>query len=826
MSKTISIRLSILTIFFITVGIVAMTLVGLQYYFSNKLARKAAHSIFTQTAQKIAMHIKAQDENIATILEASLYNGMVGITPQADVQHPALQLFVDILTRRPRLYAIYTGLDNGAYYEVINLHSHSGLMQHFNAPSKSRWLVIKVYTDSHGKRIENSEFLDVSLQQLAKNIKPTTYDPTSRMWYANAIGWSDVTRSEPYFFSNLQAPGISYAIRLPQGNGVLGVDITLEHFDAFLAEQSMDEQSEIFLYGKNGKKISSSHRKKESRLSTDASSSSSLQKRQQMQDKWPDPAYPGMEISENDTTPETFIAAARNNQSGMLYFTYKNTTYFGYTDRINSTLGASNRLGMMIPLDTMLKPYLDKVYIALGVSSIMILLSIPLILYNTSLITQPIRRLMAENGKVRERRYGEVHSIRTHIKELHELSDSLVSMTHSIQAYEKEQQKLMDALVRLIADAIDAKSPYTGEHCKRVPKIAVMLARAAENADSGPFKEFGFAHADEWREFKIGAWLHDCGKVTTPEYVVDKATKLETIYNRIHEVRTRFEVLWRDAEISYHKRLAGGEDRAILQAWLETERHRLLDDFAFIAQCNIGGESMRQNDLDRLYEIADRTWTRHFDDRLGISEDERHRHGDPESPVLPVEEKLLSDKAEHIIRRINFDYEGYKAQGFKPEVPEHLYNYGELYNLCIEHGTLTPEERFKINEHVIMTIRMLEQLPLPEGMKRIPEYAGTHHETLTGTGYPRQLTRDDLSVPARIMAIADVFEALTATDRPYKLGKTLSEALTIMGFMRNDQHIDADLFKLFLTSGVYLEYAKAFLLPEQIDDVLIDDYLE
>lgn len=154
-----------------------------------------------------------------------------------------------------------------------------------------------------------------------------------------------------------------------------------------------------------------------------------------------------------------------------------------------------------------------------------------------------------------------------------------------------------------------------------------------------------------------------------------------------------------------------------------------------------------------------------------------------------------------------------------------LYNRGELYNLCVTYGTLTPEERFKIQEHVIMTIRMLETLPLPDNMKRIPEYAGTHHETLDGTGYPRKLEASQLSVAARIMAIADIFEALTASDRPYKKAKSLSQSLKIMSFMVKDRHIDRELFELFLRSGIYLEYAKAHLKPEQMDEVHIEEFI-
>lgn len=386
------------------------------------------------------------------------------------------------------------------------------------------------------------------------------------------------------------------------------------------------------------------------------------------------------------------------------------------------------------------------------------------------------------------------------------------------------QQALMDGIIRIIAGAIDAKSAYTGGHCERVPELAIMLAREACEVQDGPLADFRFHSDDEWREFRIGAWLHDCGKVTTPEYVVDKATKLETIYNRIHEVRTRFEVLLRDARIEMLDSILSGGDRAEAEARLAERTAALRDDYAFVAESNVGGEFMAPDKVARLREIGTQTWQRHFDDRLGCSHDELERIGDTPPEALPATEHLLADKPQHIVPRgpskaLDPRY------GFKVKVPTQLYHYGELHNLSVARGTLTEEERFKINEHIIQTIVMLEALPLPKHLRRVPEYAGTHHETMVGTGYPRQLTASELSIPARIMAIADIFEALTASDRPYKKAKTLSESMDILVRFRNDGHIDADLFALFLRSGVYRAYGERYLKPEQLDAVDIDKYL-
>ncbi len=383
----------------------------------------------------------------------------------------------------------------------------------------------------------------------------------------------------------------------------------------------------------------------------------------------------------------------------------------------------------------------------------------------------------------------------------------------------RAQKALMDSFIRLVAGAIDAKSPYTGGHCQRVPELATMLARAACDAKDGPFRDFDMDD-DEWEALRIAAWLHDCGKVTTPEYVVDKATKLQTIYDRLHEVRMRFEVLKRDAEIEYWRHVASGGDAASLRAKLTATCEALDAEFAFVAKCNEGGEFMEPGKVARLEQIARRTWLRTLDDRVGLSAEERERTAHTPAPQLPVVEHLLADKPEHLTEWSAADRAPEENRlGLQLQIPKHKRNAGEIYNLCIGRGTLNGEERHQINDHVVQTIRMLSQLPFPKHLRAVPEIAGGHHERLDGTGYPRRLRGEELSLPARMMAIADIFEALTARDRPYKKGKTLSEAIRIMAQMRRDSHIDGELFELFLSSGIYRRYAERFLHPSQIDEV-------
>ncbi len=381
----------------------------------------------------------------------------------------------------------------------------------------------------------------------------------------------------------------------------------------------------------------------------------------------------------------------------------------------------------------------------------------------------------------------------------------------------KDQQNLRDALMHILAGAIDAKSPYTGSHCARVPIIFHLLLQAANDAEDGAMRDFRL-DKNGWEAARLAAWLHDCGKVTTPEYVVDKATKLETLYNRIHEIRTRFEVLKRDVEIASLRAIIAGADAQEERRKMENALRHLDEDFAFVASCNIGGENLDEDDAARLAAIGNHSWTRTLDKRLGVSREELARMEKAGVAPAPVCETLLADQPEHIIPRGEKDRLPADNQwGFKLKMPEALYNRGELHNLLITRGTLTAEERYKINDHITQTIIMLEKLPLPKALAEVPKIAGVHHERMDGTGYPRGLKREEMSLPGRMLAIADIFEALTASDRPYKPMKKLSEALQIMEGMKMNGHIDPDLYDLFINSKIPQRYATEYLTTEQND---------
>ena len=481
-------------------------------------------------------------------------------------------------------------------------------------------------------------------------------------------------------------------------------------------------------------------------------------------------------------------------------------------------------LAIVVPTSTVFFTSAAKVKLSIFITGICLLLVLPVSWLFSGPIVKPIKLLAIENDKIKNRQYGDVSLIQSNIKEIDSLAKSLVEMSHAIELHEQKQQELMDSFIQLIAQTIDDKSPYTGGHCNRVPELGIMLANAAAESNQEAFKHFSFKTKDEYREFKIAAWLHDCGKIITPEHIVDKGSKLETIYNRIHEIRMRFEVLWRDAEINFYQALIEQPNqKQALREQLTAKQVKLQQDFAFVANTNVGGEFMADEKLKQLSEIAKTTWQRNFDDTLGLSPVEQLITS-PHKQELPVTESLLSDKPEHIIQReTSLAYQ--EDHGIKMPMPEHKANLGELYNLSISRGTLTAEDRYIINEHVIGTIKMLEQLPFPPELANVPKFASTHHETLIGTGYPRKLSAAELTTPERVLVIADIFEALTAADRPYKKAKPLSIAIDILHKFALDQHIDIDLFELFLTSGTYQHYADKFMKAEQIDTVDIKRYV-
>ena len=392
------------------------------------------------------------------------------------------------------------------------------------------------------------------------------------------------------------------------------------------------------------------------------------------------------------------------------------------------------------------------------------LLAFPLI--NSDQECIGVIELVRKGDKSKDRRFekDEIHLAR--------LLAGQSTMTLYNAVLRVDLDKLFESFVRVIATAIDDKSRYTGGHCKRVPQLALMIADAAAKEGNGVLGKFQMT-PEQRREMKLAALLHDCGKITTPVHIVDKATKLEKIFDRINLVDLRYEIIARDEKIELLEKkikdLESNNFESEKFLWNEKKYElsirRFKEEKTFLRFANTGGEFMRPEDQERVSEISKRTYK-------------------------DMDERLVSFLSED-----------------------------EVDNLVISKGTLTEDERKIINHHSEMTIKMLKELHLPNDLSRLPEIAGGHHEKMDGTGYPNGLKKEEMSWEARMMGVADIFEALTAPDRPYKKGKTLSEALKILGFMKNDNFIDEDIFNLFIDKKIYLQYAHAYMNPDQMDKV-------
>ena len=784
-------------------GIVA---ISLHYYFSEKLVLQTKTEQFKSTSQQIADHITRINQRVDNTLSVMIHDNRL-FSGNFDENNSLRNILIEVLNKHPDFHSLLLGYANGDFIEVVNLRGHAQLPKPNDLRAEDRWLIFKVLGQGESRH-QTTYYLDENLSLNRKYKQTPDYDPRKRLWFNDAkVG--TVTKTRQYIFNLLKIPGYTYTIKSEQTGGVLAIDVASSSLSAFLIKQQQKMQflvsSEMYVYRGDGEIIAKSKTQGHHHSFDDLSKI--IKTNEQTIGLANGQHQFGKMLSVNEDGVEKYMFVLQLPLSSEMQ-----------SDEIDY-------FAVLVAKNDVLAIIKEKIQISILVTGLCLLLLLPVSWFFASSIVNPILKLVGENKKIQQRDYNEVSTLSSHILEIHYLASSMVDMSRSIEQHENSQKALMESFVELIAQAIDDKSPYTAGHCERVPELGIWLADAASGSTDEAFSEFSFKTPGERREFRLAAWLHDCGKITTPEHIVDKGTKLETIYNRIHEVRTRFEVLLRDAKITYYEQLlAHPEQQSVLKQKLEQQTEKLHADFSFIAACNVGGEFMDEAQLSRLHEVASIKWQRHFDASLGLSPLEEMRMADLKNQHLPVEESLLSDKPSDLIpheKAVEYP----ESLGINMAIPEYKYNLGEVYNLSVARGTLTAEDRFKINEHVISTIRMLGSVPFPKELAKVPRYASTHHETLKGTGYPRKLTDEQLSIPERVLVLADIFEALTAADRPYKKAKPLSVAIDILAKMVADQHVDEDVFKLFLTSGIYLKYAKRYLNPEQIDDVDIAKYL-
>ena len=802
----ISIRVSVLLIFALASLLTGIVAISLHYYFSEKLVLQTKTEQFKSTSQQIADHITRINQRVDNTLSVMIHDNRL-FSGNFDENNSLRNILIEVLNKHPDFHSLLLGYANGDFIEVVNLRGHAQLPKPNDLRAEDRWLIFKVLGQGESRH-QTTYYLDENLSLNRKYKQTPDYDPRKRLWFNDAkVG--TVTKTRQYIFNLLKIPGYTYTIKSEQTGGVLAIDVASSSLSAFLIKQQQKMQflvsSEMYVYRGDGEIIAKSKTQGHHHSFDDLSKI--IKTNEQTIGLANGQHQFGKMLSVNEDGVEKYMFVLQLPLSSEMQ-----------SDEIDY-------FAVLVAKNDVLAIIKEKIQISILVTGLCLLLLLPVSWFFASSIVNPILKLVGENKKIQQRDYNEVSTLSSHILEIHYLASSMVDMSRSIEQHENSQKALMESFVELIAQAIDDKSPYTAGHCERVPELGTWLADAASGSTDEAFSDFSFKTPDERREFRLAAWLHDCGKITTPEHIVDKGTKLETIYNRIHEVRTRFEVLLRDAKITYYEQLlAHPEQQSVLKQKLEQQTEKLHADFSFIAACNVGGEFMDEAQLSRLHEVASIKWQRHFDASLGLSPLEEMRMADLKNQHLPVEESLLSDKPSDLIpheKAVEYP----ESLGINMAIPEYKYNLGEVYNLSVARGTLTAEDRFKINEHVISTIRMLGSVPFPKELAKVPRYASTHHETLKGTGYPRKLTAEQLSIPERVLVLADIFEALTAADRPYKKAKPLSVAIDILAKMVADDHIDHDVFELFLTSGIYLKYAKRYLNPEQIDDVDIAKYL-
>ncbi len=341
-----------------------------------------------------------------------------------------------------------------------------------------------------------------------------------------------------------------------------------------------------------------------------------------------------------------------------------------------------------------------------------------------------------------------------------------ISLTNTALVQEMEQ--LFSAFARTIAKAIDEKSPHTGGHCRRVPALTLMLAEEIHKESRGPLADFTMTDADR-HEIDIAGWLHDCGKIATPDHIIEKSKKLQTIFDRIEFVNAKFEIVAKDIEIAYQSKIINALQKGNtievqqLKTSMDRELKQLKLDRSFIQKVNVGGEYLSDQDIESIDQVS-------------------------KSYQLAIEGVATS-----------------------------VLNENEVENLKIRRGTLTDAEKEIMKNHMVITMDILETLPFPKHLQNVTEYALGHHETMDGKGYPRGLTKEQMSVPARLMALADIFEALSAADRPYKSAKPVSECLKIMGSLVENNHLDSDIFAIFVESRVYEKYIREFASTDQLD---------
>lgn len=423
------------------------------------------------------------------------------------------------------------------------------------------------------------------------------------------------------------------------------------------------------------------------------------------------------------------------------------------------------------------------------------LLAFPLFDSNNNLLAV-IQFINAKNNS------GKISSFTSVIQDKLLALCQILSFVLENQQQHEVSDKFLEGFVLILSKIMRAKSPKTASISRQVPIMSQMIAMALLSNSEGVFKNFEM-NDNEWNCLNLASWIYDIGKVMAPDYLLDKHTKLETIYNRIHEIRDRFEILRRDAHIEYlQKRLNNVADKETLQAEFVNKVKQLHDDFSFIGQCNIGSAELTNEDIARLDTIASQTFTRHFDRSIGLSADELCNI-DLQTSSQPATEYLLQDTHEQLNTPLNT---------------------GELTNIKVKKGVLNKNEINVFKEYISSSSDILSDIPFSKNYSKILEIINTYENLLKKQNSSFDNDKSKTTIMAKILLFSSIFVNLCSNKTPAKQ-KKLSKIMKIMQELKNKNVIDADIYSLFVKNNIYIDYAKEYLHASQIDELNIEEIL-
>lgn len=787
--RTFSIRFTLVRTFIFICLLMMTVAISLQYYFSQSMAQKSALQLYDAKAQMISQQIKQTDQIINHY--STLLSHFNKLTINQKLHPDALQLFTNVMKKNHSFNSISLGFENGDLQQLIHLNKPQN-NQVLPSVESAQWVFVSI-NNLGGKRVRQYFYFDQSFNFLSQHQENTNDNVTNYSWYKNINASTDNT-SDIFISPNTDLHDQTYSTAVPNTKTVLAINVTLHSYSKALHKINDNQQNEllneVYLYNGTGHLLASNQK------------SSAHNKTNELS------FIPYPELSE--LTQHQFNLNKLNN------LTINNKAYYAYIAKVDDKTETNNYLAILVPKKTLLYPSIKT---SIEISVICLVLLLILSWCFSCPLTNTIKALLSEVKKAKPQDYKHLQPIVNRVTEIKELNCSMVEMSQSIEDYQIQQKEMTELFIKQIAQAIDDKSPYTFGHANCAPELGLMLAKASLHSNLPAFET---ANEEMLSEFSSHAWSHHYGKLTSAQQIVSKGTKLEANYNRIHEIRMRFEILWRDAEINYFKQSRSNpEQNKPLKEALIKQQLQLMRDFGFVAKINLGDTEMTEQDILRLHKIGEQTWFRYFDDRLGLSSIEKLNLSSKKQK-LPAQETLLSDKKEHIIKRNNITK---VDSGIKIEVADYLYNFGELYNLSIPQGTLTIEDKFEIDKNIINSISLLKALPTTHKQTTEIKDLSAYHPALKYVTFPSKVDNGYGSITQNILLMTDIFETLTSIKKPQQQVESLSSAIDILHTLAIDKVIDINLFQLFLSSGNYIKYANKFLHETQIDDVVLSKYL-